>query len=59
VSLGKALIGMYLPLSDLTGSNRWQVDQKTKNIPSLSPGQNTLTNSEQVSTLHGTDAIFE
>jgi len=26
------------------GSNRWQLDMKTKKVPSLSPGRGTLIN---------------
>jgi len=33
-----------LRLSGYTGSNRWQLDSKTKKVTSLSPGQGTLTN---------------
>jgi len=28
----------------LNGSNRWQLDSNTEKVPSLSPGQGTLTN---------------
>jgi len=38
------LTGLPLPLSCLTGSNRWQLDSKTEKIPLLSPGRGTLTN---------------
>jgi len=39
-----AINGMPLRLSGQTGSNRWQLDTKTKKVPSLSPGRGTLTN---------------
>jgi len=38
------LTGLPLPSSGQTGGNRWQLGSKTKKVPSLSPGQGTLTN---------------
>jgi len=38
------LTGLPLPLSGETGSNRWQVDSKTKKVPMQSSGRGTLTN---------------
>jgi len=38
------LVGLPLPLSDETGSNRWQLDSKTENIPLMFPGGGSLKN---------------
>jgi len=39
------LTRLPLSLSGVAGtSNRWQLDSKTKKVPSLYPGQDTLTN---------------
>jgi len=39
-------MGFTLPLSGLTGNNRWQLDLKTEKVTSLSPGQSNLENKQ-------------
>jgi len=39
-------MGLPLPLSGQTDSNRWQLDSKTEKVTSLSPGRGTLTNKD-------------
>jgi len=41
-------MGLPVPKSGYTSSNRWQLDSKTEKVLSLPPGRDTLTNNEQV-----------